>query len=116
MKMLNDVLETIDYVDLENKIQSCMDYLGTEIEQLEQTREWAIKNNEFRLQQEINNAWKSQYVALSILKSIREDNERMNDEVKMIVKKARKKAHLYSRQTQQITLKHRYLVKYLSRI
>lgn len=92
MKMLNDVLETIDYVDLENKIQSCMDYLGTEIEQLEQTREWAIKNNEFRLQQEINNAWKSQYVALSILKSIREDNERMNDEVKMIVKKGKKKS------------------------
>lgn len=60
MKMLNDVLETIDYVDLENKIQSCMDYLGTEIEQLEQMREWAIKNKEFRLQQEINNAWKSQ--------------------------------------------------------
>lgn len=92
MKQLNDVLETLDYVDLENKIQSCMDYLAIEIEQLEQTREWAIKNNEFRLQQEINNAWKSQYVALSILKSIREDNERMNDEVKMIVKKEKEKA------------------------
>ncbi|MGW7810141.1 hypothetical protein ACWEU9_09940 [Staphylococcus xylosus] len=92
MKELNKVLETIDYSDLGNKIQSCIDYIGTEIEELEQTREWAIKNNEFWLQQEINNAWKSQYVALSILKSIREDNERMNDEVTMIVKKGQEKA------------------------
>ncbi|WP_436966724.1 hypothetical protein [Staphylococcus xylosus] len=92
MGQLNDVLEVVDYSDLGNKIQSCIDYIGTEIEALEQTREWAIKNNEFRLQQEINNAWKSQYVALSILKSIREDNELMNDEVTMIVKKGQEKA------------------------
>lgn len=91
MKQLNDVLEVVDYSDLGNKIQSCIDYIGTEIEELEQTREWAIKNNEFWLQQEINNAWKSQYVALSILKSIREDNELMNDEVTMIVKNGQEK-------------------------
>lgn len=92
MKQLNDVLEVVDYSDLGNKIQSCIDYIGTEIEELEQTREWAIKNNEFWLQQEINNAWKSQYVALSILKSIREDNERMNDEIVMIVKNEQEKS------------------------
>lgn len=84
--------ETVECTDLGNKIQSCMDYLATEIEAVEQTREWAIKNNEFRLQQEINNAWKSHYVALSILKSIREDNERMNDEIVMIVKREQEKA------------------------
>lgn len=92
MKQLNDVLEVVDYSDLGNKIQSCIDYIGTEIEELEQTREWAIKNNEFWLQQEINNAWKLQYVALSILKSIREDNERMNDEIVMIVKNEQEKS------------------------
>lgn len=92
MRENNKVLEVIESVDLGNKIQSCMDYLATEIEQIEQTREWAIKNNEFRLQQEINNAWKSHYVALSILSSVREDNERMNDELLMIIKKEQEKA------------------------
>ncbi|MBF2780115.1 hypothetical protein QI089_09510 [Staphylococcus saprophyticus] len=92
MKQLNEVLEVLEYVELGNKIQSCMDYLVTEIEAVEETREWAIKNNEFRLQQEINNAWKSYYVTLSILKSIREDNERMNDEIVMLVKREREKS------------------------
>lgn len=92
MKENNKVLDVIDYVDLGNKIQSCIDYIGTEIEALEETREWAIKNNEFRLQQEINNAWKSQYIALSILKSIKEDNEKMNDEIVMIVNREQEKA------------------------
>lgn len=92
MKQLNKVLEVLEYVDLGNKIQSCIDYVGTEIEALEETREWAIKNNEFALNQEINNAWKSQYVVLSILKNIREDNESMNDEVTMIVKREQEKA------------------------
>lgn len=92
MRENNKVLEVIDFVDLGNKIQSCMDYIATEIEAVEQTRESAIKNNEFKLQQEVNNAWKSHYVALSILKSIQEDNERMNDELLMIIKKEQEKA------------------------
>lgn len=92
MNYSQKIEETVEYTDLGNKIQSCMDYLTTEIEAVEQTREWAIKNNEFRLQQEINNAWKSHYVALSILKSIREDNERMNDEIVMIVKNEQEKS------------------------
>ncbi|MCT1652062.1 hypothetical protein [Staphylococcus saprophyticus] len=92
MKITEKIEETVECTDLGNKIQSCMDYLATEIEAVEQTREWAIKNNEFRLQQEINNAWKSHYVALSILKSIREDNERMNDEIVMIVKNEQEKS------------------------
>ncbi|WP_210128836.1 hypothetical protein [Staphylococcus sp. GDX8P102P-2] len=92
MRENNKVLEVIDFVDLGNKIQSCMDYIATEIEAVEQTRESAIKNNEFKLQQEVNNAWKSHYVALSILKSIQEDNERMNDESLMIIKKEQEKA------------------------
>ena len=92
MNYSEQVQATVEYADLENKIQSCMDYLATEIEAVEQTREWAIKNNEFRLQQEINNAWKSHYVALSILKSIREDNERMNDEIVMIIKNKQEKS------------------------
>ncbi|QPS99694.1 hypothetical protein I6G41_01010 [Staphylococcus equorum] len=92
MNYSEKVEETVEYADLGNKIQSCMDYLATEIEAVEQTREWAIKNNEFRLQQEINNAWKSHYVALSILKSIREDNERMNDEIVMLVKREQEKS------------------------
>lgn len=92
MNYSEQVQETVEQADLVNKIQSCMDYLATEIEAVEQTREWAIKNNEFRLQQEINNAWKSHYVALSILKSIREDNERMNDEIVMIIKNKQEKS------------------------
>lgn len=92
MNYSQKVEETVECTDLGNKIQSCMDYLATEIEAVEQTREWAIKNNEFRLQQEINKAWKSHYVALSILKSIKEDNERMNDEIVMIVKREQEKA------------------------
>lgn len=92
MNYSEKVEETVEYADLENKIQSCMDYLATEIEAVEQTREWAIKNNEFMLQQEINNAWKSHYVALSILRNIREDNERMNDEIVMIVKNEQEKS------------------------
>ncbi|HEI3024298.1 TPA: hypothetical protein SI716_001720 [Staphylococcus aureus] len=92
MRKNNKVLEVVEYVDLGNKIQSCMDYIATEIEAVEQTRESAIKNNEFKLQQEVNNAWKSHYVALSILKSIQEDNERMNDELLMIIKKEQEKA------------------------
>lgn len=91
MNYSEKIEETVECTDLGNKIQSCMDYLATEIEAVEQTREWAIKNNEFMLQQEINNAWKSHYVALSILKSIREDNERMNDEIVIIVKNEQEK-------------------------
>ncbi|PHK48782.1 hypothetical protein [Staphylococcus edaphicus] len=92
MRENNRVLKLVESADLGSKIQSCIDYLGREIEYLEETREWAIKNNEFRLQQEINNAWKSQYITLSILKSIREDSELMNDELVMIVKKEQEKA------------------------
>lgn len=92
MNYSQKVEETVECTDLGNKIQSCMDYLATEIEKLEETRERAIKNNEFRLEQEINSAWKSQYVALSILKSIREDNERMNDEIVKIVKNEQEKS------------------------
>lgn len=89
MNLVKQIIEILEYTDLGNKIQSCIDYVGTEIER---TREWAIKNNEFRLEQEINNAWKSHYVALSILKSIREDNEHMNDEIEMIVKREQEKS------------------------
>lgn len=89
MNLGKQIIEILEYTDLGNKIQSCIDYVGTEIER---TREWAIKNNEFRLEQEINNAWKSHYVALSILKSIREDNEHMNDEIEMIVKREQEKS------------------------
>lgn len=92
MRKLKNLQDTVELADLGNKIQSCMDYISTEIEAVEQTREWAIKNNEYKLQQEVNNAWKSHYVALSILKSIREDNERMNDELVMIIKKEQEKA------------------------
>lgn len=104
MNLGKRIISSMENFDLDNKIQSCIDYVGTEIGEIEEAREWAIKNDEFRLQQEINNAWKSHYVALSILKSIREDNELMNDEIVMLVKREREKAYLYSRQTQQITL------------
>lgn len=92
MNLGKQIIEILEYTDLGNKIQSCIDYVGTEIEKLEETRERAIKNNEFRLEQEINSAWKSQYVALTILKSIREDNEHMNDEIEMIVKREQEKS------------------------
>ena len=39
MKITEKIEETVECTDLGNKIQSCMDYLATEIEAVEQTRE-----------------------------------------------------------------------------
>ncbi|MDW8563865.1 hypothetical protein [Staphylococcus shinii] len=94
MNLGKRIIKSMEYFDLDNKIQSCIDYVCSSMQEVEGTREWAIKNNEFRLQQEINNAWKSHYVALAILKSIREDNEDMADEILMMVKNKQEKSAL----------------------
>lgn len=87
----NTIIETMEYFDLGNKVQCILDFIGKEMDSVGENKERAIQNNEDILARELNEVFKSYYVIESILRNLREDNERMNDEIVMLVKKEQEK-------------------------
>lgn len=84
------VEETVEYADLINKVQSLLDYIGSEDEQLKNDREWAMKSNESIAYQMINNNIKQNYIIESTLLAIRNDIELMHDDIQMNIKQEKK--------------------------
>ncbi|ASE58063.1 hypothetical protein QI069_09075 [Staphylococcus saprophyticus] len=86
MNYSEKVEETVEYADLMNKVQSILDYIGSEDEQLKNDREWAMKSNEPIAYQMINNNIKQKYVIESTLLAIRRDIENMHDDIQTNIK------------------------------
>ena len=84
------VEETVEYADLINKVQSLLDYIGSEDEQLKNDREWAMKSNESIAYQMINNNIKQNYIIESTLLAIRNDIESMHDDIQRHINKEKK--------------------------
>lgn len=84
------VEETVEYADLINKVQSLLDYIGSEDEQLKNDREWAMKSNESIAYQMINNNIKQNYIISSTLQAIRTDIDNMHDDIQMNIKQEKK--------------------------
>lgn len=80
------VQETVEFADLRNKVQALLDFLGTESSELENDREFAMKNNESIAYQMINNNIKQNYVIESTLLAIRRDIENMHDDIQANIK------------------------------
>lgn len=80
------VEETVEYADLINKVQSLLDYIGSEDEQLKNDREWAMKSNESIAYQMINNNIKQNYIIESTLLAIRNDIDLMHDDIQADIK------------------------------
>lgn len=87
MNYSEKVEETVEYADLINKVQSILDYISSEDEQLKNDREFAMKSNESIAYQMINNNIKQNYILISTLSAIRSDIESMHDEIQMDIKK-----------------------------
>ncbi|MGW7889723.1 hypothetical protein [Staphylococcus xylosus] len=86
MNYSEKVEETVEYADLINKVQSLLDYIVSEDEQLKNDREWAMKSNESIAYQMINNNIKQNYIIESTLLAIRNDIELMHDDIKTNIK------------------------------
>ncbi|MDW4355092.1 hypothetical protein QI066_11730 [Staphylococcus saprophyticus] len=86
MLYTEEVQETVEYADLINKVQSLLDYISSEDEQLKNDREWAMKSNESIAYQMINNNIKQNYIIESTLLAIRNDIELMHDDIQTDVK------------------------------
>lgn len=86
------ITESMKYFDIDNEIQSCIDHVSSSMQEIAEIREWAIKKDEFILQREMNASWKSQYITLAILNSIKESNKNMEDEIEMLVKNEQEKS------------------------
>ncbi|MCD8888770.1 hypothetical protein K2V59_04390 [Staphylococcus arlettae] len=84
------VEETVEYADLINKVQSLLDYIVSEDEQLKNDREWAMKSNESIAYQMINNNIKQNYILSSTLQAIRTDIDNMHDDIQMNIKQEKK--------------------------
>ena len=84
------VEETVEYADLINKLQSLLDYIGSEDEQLKNDREWKMKSNESIAYQMINNNIKKNYIIESTLLAIRNDIELMHDDIQANIKQEKK--------------------------
>lgn len=84
------VEETVEYADLITKVQSLLDYIGSEDEQLKNDREWAMKSNESIAYQMINNNIKQNYIISSTLQAIRTDIDNMHDDIQMNIKQEKK--------------------------
>ncbi|WP_436950652.1 hypothetical protein [Staphylococcus xylosus] len=84
------VEETVEYADLINKVQSILDYIGSEDEQLKNDREWTMKSNESIAYQMINNNIKQNYIIESTLLAIRNDIELMHDDIQANIKQEKK--------------------------
>ncbi|MBO1220470.1 hypothetical protein [Staphylococcus nepalensis] len=87
MNYSEKVEETVEYADLRNKVQSLLDYISSEDEQLKNDREFAMKSNESIAYQMINNNIKQNYILISTLSAIRSDIESMHDEIQMDINK-----------------------------
>ncbi|MDW3805134.1 hypothetical protein WL507_11040 [Staphylococcus saprophyticus] len=84
------VQESVEFADLRNKVQSLLDYIGSEDEQLKNDREWAMKSNESIAYQMINNNIKQNYIIESTLLAIRNDIELMHDDIQANIKQEKK--------------------------
>ncbi|MBF0736833.1 hypothetical protein E4T73_01495 [Staphylococcus arlettae] len=84
------VQETVEFADLRNKIQSVLDYIGMETSELEDEREYAVKNNQPIYHQAINNNIKQNYLTTSTLLAIRNDIESMHDDIQRHINKEKK--------------------------
>ncbi|MDW4030973.1 hypothetical protein QI286_10485 [Staphylococcus saprophyticus] len=80
------VQETVEFADLRNKVQALLDFLGTQSSELENDREFAMKNNESIAYQMINNNLKANYIVSSTLLAIRNDIENMHDDIQTNIK------------------------------
>lgn len=82
MNYSEKVEETVEFADLRNKVQSLLDYLGTESSELENDREFAMQSNQPIVHQMINNNIKQNYIVESTLSAIRRDIENMHDDIR----------------------------------
>ncbi|QPS99850.1 hypothetical protein I6G41_01960 [Staphylococcus equorum] len=80
------VQENLEFADLRNKVQSLLDYLGTESSELENDREFAMQSNQPIVHQMINNNLKANYIVTSTLQAIRTDIENMHDDIQENIK------------------------------
>lgn len=80
------VQESIEYADLSNKVQSILDFLTSENEDLESDRDCAMKDSNHLYYQAVNNNVKSNYIVTSTLLAIRNDIENMYDDIKVDIK------------------------------
>ncbi|MDW4343489.1 hypothetical protein QI084_03130 [Staphylococcus saprophyticus] len=90
MNYSEKVEETVEYADLRNKVQSILDYLGTETSELENDREFAMQSNQPIVHQMINNNIKQNYIVSSTLQAIRTDIENMHDDIQANIKQEKK--------------------------
>lgn len=86
MNYSEKVEETVEYADLMNKVQSIIDYVSTEITELQDDREFAMQSNQPIVHQMINNNIKQNYVIESTLLAIRRDIENMHDDIQTNIK------------------------------
>lgn len=86
MNYSEKVEETVEYADLMNKVQSIIDYVSTETAELQDDREFAMRNNQPIVHQMINNNIKQNYIIESTLLAIRNDIELMNDDIQANIK------------------------------
>ncbi|MDW4140910.1 hypothetical protein [Staphylococcus saprophyticus] len=86
MNYSEKVEETVEYADLMNKVQSILDYIASEDEQLKNDREWTMKSNESIAYQMINNNIKQNYILSSTLQAIRTDIDNMHDDIQANIK------------------------------
>jgi len=76
------VEETVEYADLRNKVQSVLDFVCSENDELKIERDCAIRNNDPYYYQAINNNMKTNYIISSTLLAIRRDIETMHDDIR----------------------------------
>ncbi|PUZ32938.1 hypothetical protein BU598_07345 [Staphylococcus arlettae] len=86
MNYSEKVQESVEFADLRNKFQSVLDYIGMESSELEDEREYAVRNNEPIYHQAINNNLKANYIVTSTLQAIRTDIENMHDDIQENIK------------------------------
>lgn len=80
------VKESVEFADLSNKVQSILDFLNSENEDLESDRDCAMKDSNHLYYQAVNNNVKSNYIVTSTLLAIRNDIENMYDDIKADIK------------------------------
>ncbi|RIP35873.1 hypothetical protein BUZ14_04265 [Staphylococcus gallinarum] len=106
MNLGKQIIDSIECFDIDNEIQSCIEYVCSSIEETEESKEFAKRNGNSILYQEMNQVWRSQYITLAILKNVKESNENMTDEIVMLSKNEQEKSVLsQSDQTEDNTHK-----------
>lgn len=110
MNYSEKVQESVEFADLRNKVQSLLDYIGSEDEQLKNDREWTMKSNESIAYQMINNNIKQNYIIESTLLAIRNDIELMHDDIQANIKQ--EKRHYHKPASRMITPKKEMFKKF----